>query len=1026
MDKSTWDRIEQLWDEVLELPRRDRSEFIARIEVSEPEVARHIRELMEALDDSEGFLEQPIQQSSTALFRKMNQEMQDSGESNGSRLIDRQLGNYRIISKIADGGMSSVYLAERADGVYDQQVAIKLMRLGIETPEAEARFYTERQILASLNHPNIAQILDGGVYEDGTPYLVMEYIDGLPLDEYCRKHNLTIEERIRLFLIACDAVRYAHQNLVIHRDLKPNNIFVSQDGHIKLLDFGIAKMLEEQQSGDITRTSTNQHFLSVDFSAPEQVNNQKITTSTDLYSLGVTLYLLLTDCKPYKLTGASLSEIERVITSQTVTRPSKKVLQEADSEENSSPAKSHHKKLKGDLDNIVLKALEKESRHRYKSVGELTADLNNYLNNKPVSARRATKIYYLKKFIERNKALVAGTLFISALLIFSTFFSIRQANIAAEERDRAQQEATKSEEVAGFLQDLFETGDPFGDGEDVTLAEVINRGADRITEDLGDQPEVQAELMGVIGNVYHSLGNYTAATELLEQSVEIRERLYPSDHLEVARALNDLGSLLRDKGELDRAEAIQRRVLSIRREKLDDDSIALAETLNNLAAVFYDSDQYRQSLPFYEEALKIFRANYDEDHPHLAAVTNNLANVYYEFNDFDRAQELYRETLEMDRLLYGDEHPFVATSLNNLGRALTDIGNTGEADSVLTHAKNLRKKTLGDSHPYVAQSYYNLAILRNVEGNYSAADSFYTKALLIRREELGETHPRVATALNGLALMHQERGDLNLATSYFEEAIGILENHSGSQRITLANLKVNYANALRRKGDYTTSEQLLNDAIASLRNAYENEHPDIAYALKSLGRTRLAQTDPVGARDLFEETDAIIEKYFGELAHQKKADSKLALGESLMALHRFEESDSLFHHSISIKEEALSEGHPVFARSYEKLLKLELIRGNHDEAEHYAHQALDILNNHFPGTHWRSAEIQGLLGEVYLARGYFETADSLLTSSYQTLRSIRGDQDPMTKSANERLTTLYEEWTDAPDDSDPAHSALDS
>ncbi len=1024
MDKKTWNRIEQLWDEVLELPQRERSDFIARIEASEPEVAGHIRELMEALDESEGFLEQPIQESSTALFRKMNQEMHDSGEANGSRLIDRQLGSYRILSKIADGGMSSVYLAERADGVFDQKVAIKLMRLGIETPEAEARFYNERQILASLNHPNIAQILDGGVYEDGTPYLVMEYIDGLPLDEYCRKHDLNIDERIRLFLTACDAVRYAHQNLVIHRDLKPNNIFVSKDGHVKLLDFGIAKILEDQQSADITRTSQN--FLSVDFSAPEQVNNQKITTSTDLYSLGVTLYLLLTDSKPYKLTGASLSEIEQVITSQTVTRPSKKVLQEAGSDDDVSIVKSHYKKLKGDLDNIILKALEKESRHRYRTVDELTADLNNYLNNKPVSARRATRVYYLKKFIERNILLVASTLLIVTLLILSTFISIRQANIAAAERDRAQQEATKSEEVAGFLQDLFETGDPFGDGEDITLAEVIDRGAERITEELSDQPEVQAELMRVIGNVYHSLGNYTAASGLLEQSVEIHETLYESDDPGVAIALNDLGSFLRDKGELERAEALQRRVLSIRRDNLDDESIALAETLNNLAAVLYDSDQYRQSLPYYEEALEIFRANYDEDHPHLAAVTNNLANVYYEFNDFDRAQELYRETLEMDRHLYGDEHPYVATSLNNLGRALTDIGKTEEADSVLTLAKKLRINSLGESHPYVAQSYFNLAILKNVEGNYATADSFYTKALQIRRKELGETHPRVATAINGLALMHQERGDLNLAISYFEEAIGILENHSGSQKVTLANLKVNYANTLRRTGDLTASEQLLDEAITSLRNAYENEHADIANALKSLGRTRLAQTAPEEALALFKEADAIIEKNFGDLAHKKKAKSRLALGESLMALHRFDESDTLFHESIKIKEEALTEGHPVLARSYEKLIKLELVRGDFEEAEHYAHKALSILNNHFSETHWRAAVVQGLLGEVYIANEDFETAESFLTNSYQVLLSIRGEQDPITISASDRLSKLYEVWPDAAEDGDHVHSALDN
>ena len=999
------------------MPNEERKRFIDDICKTEPEIAAELQDLMDSLEDSEGFLESPIQESSTALFKKLNEDLKNPDED-GSRLINRHLGAYRITDKIADGGMSSVYLAERADGYFDQSVAIKIMRLGLETRESEQQFAKERQILASLNHPNIANILDGGVYEDGTPYLVMEYIEGLPLDEYCKNHNLSLEERINIFLTVCDAVKYAHRNLVIHRDLKPNNIFVTNDGHVKLLDFGIARLIEDHNSPDSSRTQTAQQFLSLDFSAPELLTNDKITTSTDIYSLGIILHLLLTDSKPYQLKGSSLSDIERVITSDPVTKPSKKLHNDINADSANSTAPVSPKKLKGDLDNIILKALYKEPGYRYQSVDELIDDLYNYLENRPVSARSATITYQMRKFFERNKILVSSTVLVLIFLTSATLFSIHQANIAdenariaQEERDRAQSEATKSEEVAGFLQDLFEAGDPFAEGEDMTIADVLGRGAEKVETDLEDQPEVRAELMRVIGNVYHSLGNFDQARSLLEQSVQVREDHYGLDHLELARGLNELGSLLRDKGDLAEAEALHRRALAIRRSQLDEMSIPVAESLNNLAAVLYDADRYRESLPYYEEALEIFRYNYDDNHPHLAAITNNLANVYYEFNDYDRARQLYTETLQMDRDIYGEDHPHVATSLNNLGRALADIGLNDEADSMLVTSLQMRKQHLGEMHPFVAQSLYNIAILRSNQGDYDAADSLYNQALNIRRQELGEDHPRVATALNGLALMHQRRGDLNEAKTYFEEAQSIIGLSSHS--VTRANLTVNYANLLRRMGDYTSSETYLRQALDTLKSEFDTDHADIADTYSALGQTRHAMGYSEEALEYYREAESIYETVFGEHVNSKIADNKRVMGESLLTLNRLDESDSLLQESIRIKEQISSDQHPAISQSLRLLVNLEIERGNYSKAESYAHQSLNILRGHYQDEHWRIAQAQGLLGEVYLQQGELQAASTLLEESYSKLREIRGEDDEITVTARDRLASLQQSLNDS-------------
>ncbi|MEO7660521.1 MAG: serine/threonine-protein kinase, partial [Pyrinomonadaceae bacterium] len=507
-----WQKINDLFALALEQPIETRSEFLRQNCEGNESLFAEVRSLLDAADEQENLIE------------KNSIDLAANVATNGRSLAGKRFGNYKIVREIGRGGMGAVFLAERTDGEFDQQVALKIVRQTFVDAELGKRFRLERQILATLNHPHIARLLDGGVSEMGEPFLAMEYVDGEPLLEYAEDHNLKIEDRLTLFLKICSAVAYAHRSLVIHRDIKPSNILVNGEGDPKLLDFGLAKILDDS-SNDATQTAFR--AFTPAYASPEQISGKNITTASDVYSLGVVLYELLTGDRPFHFEDKSFEEILRTIEANEPPRPSTAASLKPEIEETNPKSKIQNpNSLRGDLDTIILKALRKESELRYGGVEQLAEDIGRHLNNLPIQARPQTFSYRASRFVRRNKIAMGATLVILLSLVTGLAVASWQAKIARADRDRAELSAAKARRISGFLEKLMLTANPswnapgFGRDQDITLIEVIDEAAERVKIEFAEQPDILAAIQHNLGITYISRGRYDAAESNLRAAYE--------------------------------------------------------------------------------------------------------------------------------------------------------------------------------------------------------------------------------------------------------------------------------------------------------------------------------------------------------------------------------------------------------------------------------------------------------------------------------------------------------------------------
>ncbi|MDX1487803.1 MAG: serine/threonine-protein kinase, partial [Acidiferrobacterales bacterium] len=664
MSDDSLERLKRLFDAAQLHAPEDRSAFLDAVCADDPALRQELDSLLEADDQAEAqaFLQQPVSGWPTSLLG-------DLGGAAEDELIGQHVGPYVVQRHLGQGGMGDVYLALR-EQPFKQYVALKIIRGGMNRREVLARFAVERQILASLNHPNIARLLDGGVTADGLPYFAMEYVKGRPITRYCDENKLPLRAWLRLFQQVCQAVQYAHQNLIIHRDLKPSNILVTETGTIKLLDFGIAKLLNPSMSPvaqPVTRVELR--LMTPEYASPEQVRNEQLTTASDVYSLGVILYELLTGHRPYRVAGRPTQEIIEIVCEQDPPAPSVQIskaetLERSDgSEREITPEEVGAKRgtqperlrrqVRGDLDTIVLMALRKEASRRYGSSEQLEQDIERYLTGLPIVARPNTVRYRLHKLLVRHRAAAVAAVLVVLSLVVGTSAALWQAERARTERDRARTEAQKAEQarvqaeaVTNFLTGLFEANTPQENhGDDLTARELLERGTERI-EQLSDQASVQAQLLSVIGMVYQSMGQYDDAQQLLEQALFLRREEFGEQSPEVAESLNDVGFAHYLKGDYDAAQPYLQKALTLRRGFSADghDPLEVAESLNLLAAI-----ELRQG-------------------------------------DYDAAESLYREALAVRRKLLGERHADVATSMNNLARLLRLKGDYDEAEGLLNEA----------------------------------------------------------------------------------------------------------------------------------------------------------------------------------------------------------------------------------------------------------------------------------------------------------------------------------------------------
>jgi len=752
--------ILRIFEEAAQEPQAERAAFVARACGDDTEARKAVEEMLDADARNTSFLDEPV--------IKHEEESDGSGaKASRSELHGRTIGPYRLLQRIGQGGMGAVYLAVRDDKAFTRRVVIKLVRAGMESEDLNRRLEIERQILAGLDHPNIARIYDGGTTEEGLPYFVMEYIDGERIDTYCDRNRLSVHERIGLFMKICSAVQSAHQNLVVHRDLKPSNIMVTAEGEPKLLDFGIAKLLNPEMIGSqVEPTVTWNRMLTPHYASPEQMRGQMITTASDVYSLGVLLYQLLTGLLPFRFADRSPREIERIFAEQEPERPSlvadgRRSGTRVGSEDGTTEDAAHQRsstprelarQLGGDLDSILLKTLREAPRQRYASVSHLAEDLQRHLDGLPVRARQGNWSYKAGKFVRRNRrAVTLAALFVGFVLAVSAVMAVMlkrvayqrdqvtvERNLAREERDRAELERRKKEVFLEWILELFRNSDPRVSDEDharVTVRQVLDRSAGTIAQEGSENPDLQAELLMAIGVIYGNLGLYAPATEQIDKALKIRQALFGDKNVDVARTEGALAMILREqgKGELERAVELAAGATGKLAGLVGRSHPEYLAALNaHVSALCYSSD-YRTAEPLAQEAVILSRKLGTSDRQ-LAFAINNLSTAKLALGEYSAAADLYSQSLELRRSLYGSTSVWLVGPLRNLGIARRQLGQLEAASAAYREALSIQEQVLGEDHLDLFPTYFNLARLEQARGRFDEAVSLFDRSAEIRRQ----------------------------------------------------------------------------------------------------------------------------------------------------------------------------------------------------------------------------------------------------------------------------------------------------
>ena len=833
----TYERWQQLQDLFLEAQARDSAEreaFLAEACEGDADLRREVQELLDA--DAEP----------PALFRALSEAL-GYVDREAPSLEGRRIGPYELLHKLGQGGMGAVYLARRTD--VGSQVALKLVRGTLPSDETVRRFLLERRLLARLEHPNIARLLDAGVTEDETPYFAMEYVEGEALTAYCDARQLGVEARLRLFVTACAAVAYAHRNLIVHRDLKPSNILVGEDAEgsaeVKLLDFGIAKLLDDDEADLQGLTRTGMQLMTPEYAAPEQIKGDPVTTATDVYALGMVLYELLTGQRPFDTRGRSTFEAARIMLATPPMKPSTAVGQATLTASGSVPPAQQRaatpdqlqRKLRGDLDVICLKALRKEPQQRYPSADALLADVQRYLDGLPVEARAQTVGYRLRTFVRRNRRATAATAFVLLLLVgIVAFYTLRlsAARDAAEEaRDQAERELAKSEAVTGFLMDLFEASNPDeARGREVTARELLARGAaqaDTFSADL----DVQAELLDVIGIVYQNLGQYDAALPLHEQAVRVR-RAADADPLDLAQSMHELAVLHFRLADSRAAEQLMRDVVRHRAAALGADHPDVAIALDNVAVLLSRQGRYDEAADLYARSLEVLRRAYGDEHDEVAISLNNLAVLYDRQGRFGEAEPLFREVVAIRQATYEPPHTGLADALTNLGllrksqaEFAGDAEALAEADALFGEALAMREVLFGDRHPQLALSQHHLGEVRLLQSRPDEAEMLMRSAIAQQEALLPPGHQDRAMVLHTLARIHEAQGRTDEALTVLDQALTMLREQAGAAHPNTARAQRTQGRLLQAAGRSEEAAEAFGAAVAVFADGLQ-AHPEFA------------------------------------------------------------------------------------------------------------------------------------------------------------------------------------------------------
>jgi len=831
---------------VLDLPKDARARYLADLRARDAEVAAAVDDLLGSTEPG-GDADRRFATGGLAvgpLWDELARGVAAAGvgaERSEATEGETHVGAYRVVGELGRGGMSVVYLAERDDGLFDHRVALKFLALGAGSASGVRRIELERQILASLNHPNIARLLDGGVDERGRPYIVMELVEGRTITRYCAEEGLSLDGRLDLFERVADAVGYAHRHLVVHRDIKPSNILVTNGGTVKLLDFGIARLLEPGEGGDLEAPPTRAlvRVLTPEYASPEQVLGERITTSSDIYQLGLLLYELLTGRRPFDLEGEPPSRIEKAVCEEPPSRPSARVgaraadvVEAAAAETSRAIPPIPSRRLRGDLDNIVLKALEKAPERRYESVGGLADDLYRHRRGLPVRARAPTLAYRTGRFVLRHAAALAAAAVLTVLLVgYAVTVTVNNRRIAAE--------AEKTEQVKQFLASLFVEANPgVSPGADLTAPELVDAGARRVATDLAKQPEVQAEMMVILGIVYGTLGRYQDAIDQLERALAIQRRLHGPLHEDVVHTASELASVLHYSGNYEEAGRMLREVLEGRRHLFGDESHEVGLTLGLLGDLLHSRGEFAEAEQVLREALAVHEAVSGRGDGATAVPARDLANVLRDRGAHAEAEPLYRRSLDLLKELGGNVDPIVALTQNDLARLLAETGRFAEADALLMDCLSIYDALYASGHPMVGTTYRNLGLLRLREGRPNEAGEALEEALSIYARTIPAENPIVPRAQRFLARAYLDLGRPEEAYVIADEAVSRLRALGLSGHPAVSDGLWTAGLARLAQGRPTEAEALIGEALTLRELSSVPADPALGDLRRDLERVR--------------------------------------------------------------------------------------------------------------------------------------------------------------------------------------------
>jgi len=966
-----WQEVKELFEATLQQPSEERPLYL-RHACADDTIVREVERLWAYHTQGDEFLVSPLEH----LAASMQKAATDPGESAGT-----VIGRYLLLQRIGEGGMGEVWLAEQKEPVR-RRVAIKLVKAGMNTREVMGRFESERQALALMDHPAIAKVFDAGSTPQGAPYFVMEYVAGVPITAYCDSHRLNIRERLELFMHVCEGVQHAHQKAIIHRDLKPSNILVMEvDGRAapKIIDFGVAKALTQRLTADTMFTRAGALVGTPEYMSPEQANSsgEDIDTRTDVYSLGMVFYELLAGGPPIELRKIAFEEFLRRLREDEPPKPSTKIRTQ-DQTTSTEVARKRQtepqalaKQMRGELDLIALKALEKDRSRRYGSPSDFATDIGRYLNDEAVLAVPPSAAYRARKFARRYRGALVVTCAFALVLIVAAAVSIRQSI-------RANREAAVAQAVNDFLQnDLLaqasaatQSGPSAKPDPHLEVRTALDRAAERIEGKFAKQPEVEGAIRDTIGQTYTDLGLYPDARKQLERAVDLRRWVLGPEQADTLRSMNNLGIVYEHQGMDQKAEALDSQTLKIRRRVLGPEHPDTLTSMSNLAFVYDSEGKWAQAEALNSQTLEIRRRVLGPEHRDTLTSMSNLAFVYEQENKEAQAEALHSQTLEIRRRVLGPEHPETLESMRDLATTYVNEGKYAQAETLFRQCLEIQRRVLGPEHRYTLRTMNDLAVVYDDQGRYAQAVALYSQTLEIQRRTLGPEHPNTLRSMGNLANVYGDQGKYAQAEALDSKTLEIRRRVLGPEHPETLVSMGNLANIYKQEGKYTQAQALFSQTLEISRRVLGAEYPDTL-------------------------------TFLSDAASVYQREGKYALAETYAA-----EALAGRRHSSGLED-------PDTMVSAADLALVYLSQAKFAESEPLARKAMEIDREKRPDD-WQGFRAESLLGASLAGQKKYAEAEPLLLEGYQGMLAresqLGADDRHNLDRAREWIVQLYQAW----------------